>query len=217
MADEPQDAPEQEQDSLPPEQVDAPVSPMAPNPPGVTPVEPEAETPQETEQPAVETPSTLAEGLTLGEGAPAEEILAPDYKPVIRGKIDRFGAAMGTGRRKTSVARVRIKEGHGQLTINGRELNDYLTTERDQEMVKAPLKATGTLGKLDVWVRVNGGGTTGQTGAIVLGIARALQAREPGLHHRLAEGGYLTRDGRMVERKKYGFKKARKSFQFSKR
>ena len=124
---------------------------------------------------------------------------------------------MGTGRRKTSVARVRVKDGNGQLTINGRELGDYLTTERDQEMVKAPLKAVNMLGKLDIWVRVNGGGTTGQTGAIVLGIARALQARDASLHHRLAEGGYLTRDGRMVERKKYGFKKARKSFQFSKR
>ncbi len=217
MTDEPQDTPDQEQDALPPEQVDVPVSPAAPNPPGVTPVEPSAETPPtEAEEPALETPSTLAEGLTLGEGAPAEEAVL-SYKPVIRGKIDRFGTAMGTGRRKTSVARVRVKDGNGQLTINGRQLGDYLTTERDQEMVKAPLKAVNMLGNLDIWVRVNGGGTTGQTGAIVLGIARALQARDANLHHQLAEGGYLTRDGRMVERKKYGFKKARKSFQFSKR
>jgi small subunit ribosomal protein S9 len=175
---------------------------------------PETESP---EVPQVETPSTLASGLTLGEGAPADETVSPDFKPVIRGKIDRFGAAMGTGRRKTSVARVRIKDGDGKLTINERDLSDYLPTERDQQMVLAPLKATGALGKVDVWVRVNGGGTTGQTGAIILGIARALQARDSSLHHRLAEGGYLTRDGRMVERKKYGFKKARRSFQFSKR
>ncbi len=166
---------------------------------------------------APEMPATLAAGLTLGEGAPADETVDFHYKPVIRGKIDRFGAAMGTGRRKTSVARVRVKEGNGQLTINGRELGEYFPMERDQQMVQAPLKATQNDGKVDVWVRVNGGGTTGQTGAIVLGIARALQARDSGLHHILAEGGYLTRDGRMVERKKYGFKKARKSFQFSKR
>ncbi len=217
MVDESQDTPEQEQDALPPEQVATPVSPAAPNPLGVTPVEPEGETPAEPEQPSLETPGTLAAGLTLGEGAPADETVTPSFKPVIRGKIDRFGAALGTGRRKTSVARVRVKDGNGQLTINGRELNDYLTTERDQEMVKGPLKATGNLDKVDIWVRVNGGGTTGQTGAIVLGIARALQARDAGLHHKLSEGGYLTRDGRMVERKKYGFKKARKSFQFSKR
>jgi small subunit ribosomal protein S9 len=170
-----------------------------------------------TETADVEMPGTLAAGLTIGGGAPADESVASDYRPVIRGKIDRFGAAMGTGRRKTSVARVRIKDGTGQFSINGRELSDYFPTERDHQMVQAPLKATQTLGKVDVWVRVNGGGTTGQTGAIMLGIARALQARDAGLHHHLAEGGYLTRDGRMVERKKYGFKKARKSFQFSKR
>jgi small subunit ribosomal protein S9 len=175
-----------------------------------------AEDTQEPETPDVEMPGTLASGLTLGEGAPADET-EPDFKPVIRGKIDRFGAAMGTGRRKTSVARVRVKDGDGQMTINGRELTDYFPTERDQQMVQAPLKATQTLGKVDVWVRVNGGGTTGQTGAILLGIARALQARDANLHHQLADGGYLTRDGRMVERKKYGFKKARRSFQFSKR
>ncbi|WP_145373438.1 30S ribosomal protein S9 [Maioricimonas rarisocia] len=145
-----------------------------------------------------------------GEGAVAAE-------PTIRGKIDRFGTAIGTGRRKTSVARVRISDGDGKLTVNGRDMKEYFTLERDQEMVLAPLKATDSLGKVDVWVKVNGGGPTGQTGAVLLGIARALQVRNPGLHHILSEGGYLTRDGRMVERKKYGLKKARRSFQFSKR
>ncbi|MBQ18758.1 MAG: 30S ribosomal protein S9 [Planctomycetaceae bacterium] len=125
--------------------------------------------------------------------------------------------AIGTGRRKTSVARVRIKDGDGGMEINGRSLEEYFQIERDQLVVQAPLKATETLGDVDVWVRVNGGGTTGQAGAIVLGIARALQARNPDLHEALSDGGYLTRDGRMVERKKYGYKKARKSFQFSKR
>ena len=194
MTDEPQETPESEPETPQGDSADVAVSEEAP-----------------------ETPETLASGLTLGEGAPADETFDPAYKPVIRGKIDRFGAAMGTGRRKTSVARVRVKEGNGQMTINGRELTDYFPMERDQQMVQAPLKATNSFGKVDVWVRVNGGGTTGQTGAILLGIARALQARDPNLHPALAEGGYLTRDGRMVERKKYGFKKARKSFQFSKR
>jgi small subunit ribosomal protein S9 len=158
-----------------------------------------------------------APALTLGEGAPAERTDGPIRKPVIRGKIDRFGVAMGTGRRKSSVARVRIKEGDGKLSINGRSLDGYFQIERDRNNVEAPLRATESSGKVDVWVRVQGGGTTGQAGAIVLGIARALQAMDPNLHEKLAEGGYLTRDSRMVERKKYGYKKARKSFQFSKR
>ena len=101
--------------------------------------------------------------------------------------------------------------------INGRTLEDYLTFERDRNMVVAPLKQTETHGTVDIWVRVEGGGTTGQTGAIVLGIARALQAKNPNLHADLHHGGFLTRDERMVERKKPGKAKARKSFQFSKR
>ncbi|HVV99204.1 MAG TPA: 30S ribosomal protein S9 [Planctomycetaceae bacterium] len=124
---------------------------------------------------------------------------------------------MGTGRRKTSVARVRLKTGKGEMTINDRTLEEYFPTERDRNSVLAPLRATGMEGKVDIWVRVNGGGTTGQAGAILLGIARALQALNPELHGKLSDGGYLTRDGRMVERKKYGYKKARRSFQFSKR
>jgi small subunit ribosomal protein S9 len=176
-----------------------------------------SEASQQAERTASASETDLPE-LTLGSGAPAEhgeglEALAP----VIRGKIDRFGAAIGTGRRKTAVARVRVKSGTGQIIINDRPLEDYFRVERDRLMIEAPLKATDRYGKVDVWVRVCGGGTTGQTGAVILGIARALQVKEPELHHRLSEGGFLTRDGRMVERKKYGFKKARRSFQFSKR
>ncbi|MCH8828054.1 MAG: 30S ribosomal protein S9 [Planctomycetes bacterium] len=136
---------------------------------------------------------------------------------MIRGKIDRFGIAMGTGRRKSAVARVRIRDGSGALEINGRALEEFFQLERDRQNILAPLKATENLESVDVWVRVNGGGTTGQAGAIVLGIARALQARDHGLHNVLSAGGYLTRDSRMVERKKYGRRKARRSFQFSKR
>jgi small subunit ribosomal protein S9 len=160
--------------------------------------------------------ATPAAELTLGSGAPAEEAAAQPAKS-IRGHIDRFGVAMGTGRRKTSVARVRIQRGNGKLTINDRALDDYFRVEKNRALIQAPLEATDMVGKVDVWVRAQGGGTTGQAGAIVLGIARALQAMDPGLHVRLSDGGFLTRDGRMVERKKYGFKKARRSFQFSKR
>lgn len=168
------------------------------------------------EQPEVaETDATDGPQLDIGAGTTIAE--APRTASVIRGKVTREGVALGTGRRKTSVARVRIQNGSGTVTINGRELGEYFTLERDRTMIMAPLKATGSNGTVDVWVRVNGGGSTGQTGAVVLGIARALQARDPDLHHTLSGGGYLTRDGRMVERKKYGYKKARKSFQFSKR
>lgn len=159
---------------------------------------------------------SIADDITLGDGPPAQEEEVR-VASVIRGKIDKFGVAMGTGRRKTAVARVRISDGDGKLTINGRELEEYFSTERDRQDILSPLKATESLGNVDVWVRVDGGGTTGQAGAIVLGIARALQAKNPTLHHILSSGGYLTRDSRMVERKKYGFRKARRSFQFSKR
>jgi small subunit ribosomal protein S9 len=154
--------------------------------------------------------------LEIGSQAEAAELgLRP--AGLIRGRVDERGVATGTGRRKTAVARVRISDGQGTFTVNGRELAAYFPLERDQQMIFAPLKATDAAGKVDVWVRVNGGGSTGQTGAVVLGIARALQAKYPGLHQKLSEGGYLTRDGRMVERKKYGRRKARRSFQFSKR
>jgi small subunit ribosomal protein S9 len=167
-----------------------------------------------------ETTSHAAEStpeLTLGSGAPAEPAPTAHAAPTLRGRIDKFGVAMGTGRRKTSVARVRIRRGSGKLTINNRPLEDYFRVERNRALVQRPLEATEMVGRVDIWVRTQGGGTTGQVGAIVLGIARALQVMEPGLHARLSEGGFLTRDGRMVERKKYGKKKARRSFQFSKR
>ena len=154
--------------------------------------------------------------LTLGDGAPAEaeDLVAP---LIVRGKIDKFGVAMGTGRRKTSVARVRIKDGNGEFVVNGKPFADFFCVERDRKMVQEALNLTEMRDKVDVWVRVNGGGTTGQTGAVILGVARALQVKDPSLHHVLASGGFLTRDDRMVERKKYGRRKARRGFQFSKR
>ena len=165
-----------------------------------------------------ETDGDAADGLDIGSQAiGTEDDGTPKPAPRVRGKIDRFGTAMGTGRRKTSVARVRISDGDGKFRVNGKSLDEYFAVERDRFDVLAPLKATGMTDQVNIWVRVEGGGTTGQAGAVVLGIARALQAKNEGLHESLADGGFLTRDDRMVERKKYGYKKARKSFQFSKR
>lgn len=186
-----------------------------PEVPEVASAEPEV---PEISVPETTVPSSSLPELTIGSaaastGGPSTQ----DEVPVVWGKVDRFGVAMGTGRRKTSVARVRIKEGSGVFTVNGRPLTEYFAVERDRAMVMAPIELVDRVGKIDVIVRVNGGGTTGQTGAVVLGIGRALQGLIPDAHYELAAAGYLTRDSRMVERKKYGLRKARRSFQFSKR
>ena len=123
----------------------------------------------------------------------------------------------GTGRRKTSVARVRLVPGNGNFVINGRSMDEYFDSEILKSAVKEPLIITETLGKFDVMVNVDGGGYTGQAGAIRHGIARALIESDGDLRPILKKAGHLTRDSRMKERKKYGFKKARKSPQFSKR
>jgi len=145
---------------------------------------------------------------------------------------------LGTGRRKTAVARVRLAEGNGKIEINGRGLDDYFTEVKDRRAVLGPLQLAEMSNRLDLLVRVHGGGFTGQAGAICQGIARALKnmfgldtagaataapsedgvdTGAGGLAKRLRESGFLTRDSRMKERKKYGRKGARKSFQFSKR
>ena len=173
----------------------------------------------DTATPVTAPEPSLAPDLTFGheDAAATTPVLAPQAPRVIRGKLDRFGVAMGTGRRKTSVARVRIKAGNGQIQINGRSIDEFFCIEKDRITALSPLRATDKLGQVDVWVRVNGGGTTGQAGAIVMGIARALEAMNPSLFPALKDGGFFTRDSRMVERKHYGHKKARRGFQFSKR
>jgi small subunit ribosomal protein S9 len=123
----------------------------------------------------------------------------------------------GTGRRKTAVARVRIREGSGTFQVNGLQVNDYFPLEIQHSDVRAPLTSTEMAGRVDVFVNVSGSGKHSQSGAVALGLARALKTFRPDLEASLRENGYLTRDARMVERKKYGHKKARKSFQFSKR
>ncbi|OIJ17172.1 30S ribosomal protein S9 [Anaerobacillus alkalidiazotrophicus] len=123
----------------------------------------------------------------------------------------------GTGRRKHSVARVRLVPGEGRIVINGRDLDEYFGLETLKLIVKQPLVETETEGKYDVLVNVNGGGYTGQAGAIRHGVARALLGADPEFRAGLKRAGFLTRDARMKERKKYGLKAARRAPQFSKR
>lgn len=123
----------------------------------------------------------------------------------------------GTGRRKTSVARVRVREGEGKFIVNGKPMEVFFNALTQREMVLWPLVATNCVGKYDILVNTNGGGISGQAGAIVLGIARALCELNPLFDEKLRSHGYLTRDSRMKERKKYGRKSARARFQFSKR
>jgi small subunit ribosomal protein S9 len=129
----------------------------------------------------------------------------------------KSGFWWGIGRRKTSVARVRIKPGKGELIINQKKADDYFKLPKDRNAVRSPLKSINAMEGFDVFVNVNGGGVTGQAGAVMLGIARALKNYNPAFLKELREGGYLTRDSRAVERKKYGRSGARKRFQFSKR
>jgi len=123
----------------------------------------------------------------------------------------------GTGRRKEAVARVRLIPGRGQFIVNGRPMEEYFGLKFLQHMVQQPLALTNTLGRYDVLVRVHGGGTSGQAGAVRHGIARALLKVDGSLRPLLKKAGFLTRDPRMKERRKYGLKKARKAPQFSKR
>ena len=123
----------------------------------------------------------------------------------------------GTGRRKSSIARVYVTPGKGDIVINKRDIDSYFGLETLKLVVRQPLAATDTLGKYDILVSVHGGGTTGQAGAIRHGIARALLKADPELRPVLKKAGYLTRDPRMKERKKYGLKAARHAPQFSKR
>lgn len=123
----------------------------------------------------------------------------------------------GTGRRKVSIARVRLIAGDGKIVINGRDIEQYFGLETLKAIVRQPLVLTDTLGRYDVHVNVHGGGFTGQAGAIRLGIARALLKVDPELRRTLKRAGFLRRDPRMTERKKYGLKGARRAPQFSKR
>ena len=124
---------------------------------------------------------------------------------------------IGTGRRKTAVARVFVREGSGKIVVNGKDVNDYFATSEQVQVVRQPLMVTSSENKYDVLINVVGGGLNGQAGACLHGISRALTQVDQDNYPALKKNGYLTRDSRMVERKKYGQRGARRRFQFSKR
>ena len=132
-------------------------------------------------------------------------------------KKDKFGRAYATGRRKDASARVWIKMGSGKITINGMDVEKYFTRPVLRMIINQPFEVTNRVGQFDVVVTVTGGGLSGQAGAVRHGLSRCLDNFEPELHSALKRAGFLTRDPRVVERKKYGKAKARRSYQFSKR
>lgn len=151
-----------------------------------------------------------------GDDAPAAPP-APEPAGPAEPKIDEQGRAYATGKRKNAVARVWIKPGSGGLVVNGKEGPQYFARPVLQMIINQPFEAADRGGQYDVWCTVKGGGLSGQAGAVRHGISKALTFMEPGLRPTLKKGGFLTRDSRTVERKKYGKRKARRSFQFSKR
>lgn len=157
---------------------------------------------------------TLAD-LSLG-NAKAAVAEAAAAAPAER-KVDKFGRAYATGKRKNAIARVWIKPGTGKFTVNGKESNDYFARPVLRMLLAQPMVVTNRTSQFDIYATVVGGGLSGQAGALRHGISKALTYFEPGLRPALKAQGFLTRDSRVVERKKYGKPKARRSFQFSKR
>jgi len=159
--------------------------------------------------------ATLAE--VMPEGVAGGETPASPAEAPAEPKLDAQGRAYATGRRKDAVARVWIKRGGGRITVNGREVETYFARPVLRMLLNQPFQAADRDGQFDVVCTVTGGGLSGQAGAVRHGISRALTNFEPELRTVLKQGGFLTRDDRQVERKKYGRAKARRSFQFSKR
>lgn len=156
----------------------------------------------------------LAEGgIGAGAGEGASELDAPAREP----QIDAFGRSYATGKRKDAIARVWVKPGRGQITVNGKDAAVYFARPTLRMIINQPFSVTQRVGQFDVICTVVGGGLSGQAGAVRHGISQALGLYEPGIRPILRTGGFLTRDPRVVERKKYGRAKARRSFQFSKR
>jgi small subunit ribosomal protein S9 len=154
----------------------------------------------------------MADLSSLKDLAPAQ-----DAAPAHVRKVDSLGRSYATGKRKNAVARVWIKPGTGKITINGREFRTYFARPVLQMVLQQPIVAAARDGQFDIIATVAGGGLSGQAGAVRHGLSKALTYFEPGLRPVLKKGGFLTRDSRVVERKKYGKSKARRSFQFSKR
>lgn len=158
-------------------------------------------------------------GATLGDALPKDVVSSlPEEVPIVyEAKIDTLGRSYATGRRKDAVARVWVKPGNGVVTVNDKGLDTYFARPSLRMIVCQPLEATNRRDSVDVWCTVKGGGLSGQAGAIRHGLSRALTNQDPELRAALKKKGFLTRDPRTVERKKYGKPKARRSFQFSKR
>ena len=154
----------------------------------------------------------------LGEAASAVPVVAEEVVTIERVAVrDNLGRAYATGKRKDAVARVWIKPGSGKVVVNGKEMISYFARPVLQMILRQPFTVAGVEGQFDVTATVKGGGLSGQAGAVKHGISKALQLYDPALRGALKVAGFLTRDSRVVERKKYGKAKARKSFQFSKR
>jgi small subunit ribosomal protein S9 len=150
---------------------------------------------------------------TAAAAGAGETVAAAPAEP----KIDAQGRSYATGKRKNAIARVWIKPGNGKITVNGREVETYFARPVLRMLINQPFSTVGREGQYDVVATVTGGGLSGQAGAVRHGISKALTYYEPALRGALKSGGFLTRDSRVVERKKYGRAKARRSFQFSKR
>ncbi len=161
----------------------------------------------------------LAKAEPAGEetGADLSTDISEDAPRTYEKVIDEQGRSYATGKRKDAVARVWIKPGVGNVTVNGRDQKQYFARPVLQMILNQPLAAVNRAGQYDVVCTVKGGGLSGQAGAVRHGISKALALHEPDLRPDLKQGGFLTRDSRVVERKKYGRRKARRSFQFSKR
>ena len=174
----------------------------------------------ENEPPEVETVTDLADLQSLAAAAPAADekpALKVSNAPLREQELDAQGRAYATGRRKDAVARVWLKPGTGKVTVNGRDQEVFFARPTLRLIIDQPFQITDRVGQYDVVCTVAGGGLSGQAGAVKHGISQALSKFEPALRATVKAAGFLTRDSRTVERKKYGRAKARKSFQFSKR
>jgi small subunit ribosomal protein S9 len=165
----------------------------------------------------VETPATEAEAQAPASDAPVAPPPVQDAAPLREQQLDKHGRAYATGRRKDAVARVWLKPGSGKIVINGREQETYFARPTLRLVINQPFDVAERRDQYDVEATVVGGGLSGQAGAVKHGIAQALTRYEPALRTVVKQAGFLTRDSRAVERKKYGRAKARRSFQFSKR
>jgi small subunit ribosomal protein S9 len=155
--------------------------------------------------------------LGVGGGVPGQAHPGQEPAPLREKKVDAQGRAYGTGKRKNAIARVWVMPGKGKITVNGRDQTVYFARPVLRMMLEQPFVLTDRVGQFDVVCTVSGSGLSGQAGAVRHGISKALSDFEPALRPALRRNGFLTRDPRVVERKKYGKKKARRSFQFSKR